>query len=442
MSSTTKLGRFFKLSGMTASVAGQYLGTRVAGVFRSQESYRRSLAATHDRAGNRIARTLGQLKGPVMKLGQLASLSSGLLPRELAGPLEVLRRDAPPTPYGVIAGQLEAELGAAPVQLFARFDREPYAAASIGQVHRAALADGREVVVKVQYPGIEDSVDGDLSHLRLALRATGMVGARRHAFDRFFEQIRSHVSEELDYQAEAKNARLLANFHGPRHPFVRIPEVIADRSSRRVLTLSYEGGDTLEAASRYPQEVRDLIGDHLVRLMYSEIFELGILHGDPNPADFAFADDGTFALYDFGCLKRFTTEELCGIRDILIGVMDEDHDAIERGLVTVGARDPDGPPVDPELYRTFRELLAPALRVDEPFDLGASRIHLQAHRLLSHLRTHLRSFRLPAGLLLLQRVNLGYYGNLRKLRARVYLRPIIERAALGWPFVSQPDGTI
>ncbi len=413
---------------MTANVTSRYLGARIAGALRSDDGRRRGLSSTHERVGEKIAETLGQLKGPAMKIGQMASVSSGLLPAELTAPLERLRKDAPPAPIEVIAAQIETELGAPPEKLYRRFDPEPYAAASIGQVHRAVTDDGRDVVVKVQYPGIDSSVEADLAQLRFIFKTVGLMRDRREVFERFFAEISSNLRQELDYCQEADNIRLLAGFHGARHPFVHIPEVVGERSSQRVLTLTLEEGDALDKASLYSQEARDLIGERLVELIYSEIFELGALHADPNPANFAFRPDGSFALYDFGCLKRFTTEELRGLREILTGALDEDYAAIERGLITVGARKMDGPDVDPELYRLLRSLLEPALDPVTPFDVGNSTIHRRALALAPQLKKHLPSFRMPVGLMLVQRVNVGYYGNLRKLGARVRVRAIIERA--------------
>jgi predicted unusual protein kinase regulating ubiquinone biosynthesis (AarF/ABC1/UbiB family) len=424
-----KLERLLKLSGMTAAVAGRYVGTRLTGLFRSAEAKQRRMAATHARVGTRLARTLGELKGPVMKLGQLASLSAGLLPRELSEKLESLRQNAPPVPFELLAEQIEAELGAPPARLFAAFDPQPCAAASIGQVYRAVLDDGRPVAVKVQYPGIDRTVDADLAHLRAALWAAGVLGRQRRIFSDLFDEISAHVREELDYCREADNARLLADFHRTRHPFVHIPEVVGERSSQRVLTLTFAGGDPIDTAADYAQPIRDLLGDRLLEILYAELFGLGAIHGDPNPANYAFRPDGSFALYDFGCLERFTPQEQRGIREILTGAMAVDATAIESGLVAVGARWADAPPVDPELYRSFFRLLAPALDAEQRFDLGAATLHRDAGSLLPLLARHRRAFRLPAGLMLLQRVHIGYYGNLRKLRARVRLRPIIESAA-------------
>ena len=143
----TKGRRFFKLAGMTAQVAGSYATTRIKSIFQSEESAESDLKAAHERNGGRIARTLGELKGAVMKVGQMASIAGDILPKELAEALRGLQRQAPPVDYEVIAGQIERELGAPPESLFKRFDRAPFASASIGQVHRATTDDGREVVV-------------------------------------------------------------------------------------------------------------------------------------------------------------------------------------------------------------------------------------------------------------------------------------------------------
>ncbi len=411
---------------MTTKIAGRYVGAKISGALHTTEGRREGLNRAHDWAGVTMAETLGDLKGPVMKLGQMASLASGLLPSALAAPLEVLRKNAPPVPFEVVAEQVEKELGGFPDELFSRFDDVPYAAASIGQVHRAVTKEGRQVVVKVQYPGMDATIDADLSQLRLAFRAFGVSRHRRDTFERFFQEVRKHLYEEVDYLNEAKNAGLLAGFHKDRHPFVQIPEVIAQLSSKRVITMTFLAGDSLEKASGYPRETRDLIGERLVQMIYAEIFALGALHADPNPANFAFRPDGSIALYDFGCVKRFTSSERDGITTILTGALKGDVEAVDRGLTILGAVDPDAPAVDRQVYRSLLDLLEPALRADIPFDMRASNVHLKALALVPSLKKHARFFTLPTGLMLLQRVNVGYYGNLRKLGARVWVRRVIE----------------
>jgi predicted unusual protein kinase regulating ubiquinone biosynthesis (AarF/ABC1/UbiB family) len=425
-----KFSRWLKLMGMTTSVATRYTGLRILNALGFSERARKRLPLTNARVGARIARTLGELKGPVMKMGQMASLSTDILPREIAEPLAALRKDAPPVPFEVIAEQVESELGFPPEELFRSFDRAPYAAASIGQVHRAVTDDGREVVVKVQYPGVDRSVRADLSHMRFALKASGMTRERPEAFDRIFAELTARLEEELDYTHEADNVRLLGAFHED-HRFVTVPEVVGERSAQRVLTLSFEDGEALESAAEFPQEVRDRIGEHLMRMVFSQIFGCGALHADPNPANFAFRPDGTYALYDFGAVKRFTDDERRGMGDVLRGAVYEDYDAAERGMVAIGARDPDGPPVDPMVYKTWRDLIAPVFAGDRPFDFGRSTLHLQLIRKLPEFKEAAKSFKLPVHLMLVQRTFAGLYANLRTLGARVRGGRIVGRAIGG-----------
>lgn len=423
-----RFARWLKLMGMTTSVASRYTGLRILSALGFSARARRRLPVTNAKVGARIARTLGELKGPVMKMGQMASLAGDLLPAEIAEPLAALRKDAPPVPFEVIAAQIKTELGAPPEELFHNFDRQPYAAASIGQVHRAVTDDGRDVVVKVQYPGVDRSVRADLSHMRFAFKASGMTRQRPEAFERIFEELRSRLEEELDYTHEADNVRLLGEFHRG-DPFVRVPTVVGERSAQRVLTLSFEGGDSLSTAQRYPQRARDRIGEHLMQLLFSEVFGCGALHADPNPANFAFRDDGTFALYDFGAVKRFADDEVSGMRDVVRGALYEDYDAAERGMIAIGARDLDGPPVDPRVYKFWRDMIAPVFDRDRAFDFGRSTVHRQLIARLPEFKDAVKSFKLPVHLMLVQRTFAGLYANLRTLGARVCGGEVVERVS-------------
>jgi len=427
MSPPKKFGRWLKLAGMTTSVASSYAGVRFLKALGFSEKVQEMLPATNARVGARIARTLGELKGPVMKLGQMASLSTDLLPREIAEPLAKLRKDAPAVPYAVISRQIEAELGAPPEKLFRWFDQKPHAAASIGQVHRATTEDGRDVAVKVQYPGVDASVNSDLSHMRFALRAAGVLRKRPEVFDRMLEELSSRLHEELDYVKEAENVALLGAFHAA-HGFVRVPKVVEERSASRVLTLTFEGGDSMEVARSYPQQVRDLLGERLMLLVFSELFGATVMHADPNPANYAFCGDGTLALYDFGAVKRFTADELAGVRSVISGALGEDYAAVDAGMRAVGALNPDGPPVDPATYKAWRDLVAPVFDAEEPFDYGASRLHHKILVKFPEYKDAARSFRLPVGLMLAQRAFVGLYGNLRNLGARVNGGAVLGRA--------------
>ena len=419
-----------KLAGMTASVAAGYAGSRVKGMFQTSADARETRREQYKQTGERIAQTLGELKGAAMKIGQMASIGSDVLPKELSDALAKLQKDSPPMSFDVIAGQIERELGASPHVLFESFDEEPFASASIGQVHRARTDDGREVVVKVQYPGVDDSVDSDLAHLKIALKASGLVNrVHRAALDDVFVEIRARLHEELDYCNEADNVRRFRAHHA-QHDFVVVPDVVAERSAQRVLTLAYEPGDAISQMDEleYPQEIRDLIGANLFRSMVSQIFELRAVQADPNPANFAFRPDGTVVLYDFGCVKSIGDETFTPYRALINAALDRDYDGAEAELFALNIR-VDGTPQPPrEFYRKWRDIFLTPLEFDGFFDFSGGSLHQEAMKLAPETIKWMSSFRPPDQLVFVDRAILGNYGNLRDIRSRAQLMPILLQA--------------
>lgn len=406
---------------MTASVAGNLAKTRVKALFQSEEDAASAREEANRESGNRIAKTLGELKGAVMKVGQMASIAQDVLPKELSDALGKLQREAPPMDYEHIAEQIERELGAAPDVLFKRFEQQPFAAASIGQVHRATTDDGREVVVKVQYPGVEDAVDSDLGQLKLALMASGIVDIPRDALNASFKEIRERLHEELDYCNEADNVRLFREFHVPRHPFMVLPEVVGERSSKRVLTLTYEPGDHLTELKDkgYSQAERDAIGRNLFRMLCAQVFELGIIHADPNPGNFAFRRDGTIVLYDFGCAKRLRADVMAAYKDMIVEGIAEHWDAVDDALLRIGLRRPSGPRPDDEFYKRWRDTFADPFLDVAIYDYGRSTLHDEVVKLIPASVKRLSSFQAATELIFLDRTVVGHYGNTRILESRV-----------------------
>ncbi|MBX7081324.1 MAG: AarF/ABC1/UbiB kinase family protein [Nannocystaceae bacterium] len=428
----TKGRRLLRLASMTAQVAGGYAKSRIKAVFQSPEAAARDRAETARSSGELIAKTLGELKGAVMKVGQMASIAKDILPRELAEALATLQREAPPMPYEVIEEQIERELGSSPATLFRRFDKTPFAAASIGQVHRATTDDGREVVVKVQYPGVDEAVDSDLAHLKLAFRASGLIRVKKQALDALLGEIRLRLHEELDYCNEADNVRFFGDYYRD-NPDIVVPEVIGERSSQRVLTLAFEPGDHVDDTAEYPQALRDRLGALLFRTLCDQIFSLKVIHADPNPANFAFRSDGRMVFYDFGCVKRLQPEIVAAYRATVAAGLVEDYDGVEQGLRALGARNLEGPDVAPEYYKLWRDIFAVPF-VGGEYDYGHADLH---HRALQHvpafLARHVGSFQPPAELVFLDRVVVGHYGTMRRLAARgdfgVLLRQFIAAPA-------------
>jgi predicted unusual protein kinase regulating ubiquinone biosynthesis (AarF/ABC1/UbiB family) len=423
---------------MTASVAGNMAVTKVRSLFQTDEDAEAARAQSHRESGNLIAQTLGELKGAVMKVGQMASIAHDVLPKELSEALGKLQREAPPMDYAVIAEQIERELGAPPERLFSRFDREPFAAASIGQVHRATTDDGREVVVKVQYPGVEDAVDSDLTQLKIALRASGIVNIGREALNASFKEVRARLHEELDYTNEAANVRLFRRFHlgdpnepgaSPRHAFMVLPDVIGERSSQRVLTLTYEPGDQLTeiTGKGYTQAERDALGRNLFTMLCSQVFELGILHADPNPGNFAFRRDGTIVLYDFGCTKRLALDIIIAYKDLIEQGIAENWDAVDDALLRLGVRRVGGPRPDDEFYKRWRDTFADPFLDVAIFDYGRSTLHDEVVKLIPASLKRMASFQPATELIFLDRTVVGHYGNMRILESRVPSYTLLAR---------------
>jgi len=431
--------RFMKLAGMTASVAGNYAKGQLKGVFQDAETRAHERARTDARSGELIAQTLGELKGAAMKVGQLASVARDLLPPDLMTSLSQLQRDAPPVPYDVIEAQIERELGSPPELLFQHFDPEPFAAASIGQVHRARTDDGREVVVKVQYPGVDESVDSDIAHLKLALRASGLVTTRRAAFDAFFAELRERMREETDYTHEAQNVRWFRKLHADDRHLI-IPEVVGERSSGRILTLSYEPGDQIKEMDEagYDQATRDLIGVRLSHMTCRQIFEFHAVHADPNPANFAFRKNGDVVLYDFGCVKVVPAQVAVDYRDLMCGMRDRDFDAVQRAMERLGLQIPGGHVPDrDQLYSEVRATLEPFLFSDSTFDFGTASNHVNYMRLLTKGLRRPRQFQPSPSTLFTDRAQAGNYTNMMHIGCRFNMHRIY-RDYLALPQLGDP----
>ncbi|MDX1599681.1 MAG: AarF/ABC1/UbiB kinase family protein, partial [Marinobacter sp.] len=372
---TSRSGRFFKLAGMTASVAGQYAGQRARRLFGT-ENDEGAQSESYTRMAGQIADTLGELKGAVMKVGQIASQTQDFLPREFSEALEKLQKEAPPMPFEVIVAQVESELGKPVPELFEYLQETPYAAASIGQVHRGRLHDGTDVIVKVQYPGVDESCDSDLKQLRLALKLGGLLKMPKETVDQLFGEIRVRLKEELDYENEARNLEMFREFHA-NDPWVIIPAVINSHSTRRVLTLELVEGDHVSQVTpaRYDQDTINLIGHRIFTTMADQLFRFQCIHGDPHAGNFAYRPDGSVIMYDFGCVKKLKPEIVEAYRKVLVAALDEDYQALDRHLIDLGARVGSQPAVDEAYYAMWRDILIVPFDQDEPYDFAESELH-------------------------------------------------------------------
>ncbi|HXC45653.1 MAG TPA: AarF/ABC1/UbiB kinase family protein, partial [Solirubrobacteraceae bacterium] len=302
MSRTATVGR------LAASETVKRLGTKAANVGRSEQDAQEASARRQLETAKQIVAALGRMKGAAMKLGQVMSfLDVGLVPEEhreeFQRELSKLRDAAPTVSFAQMKRVIEDDLERKLADVFAEFDERPIAAASIGQVYRATLEeDGREVAVKVQYPGVAAAVRADLKNLgmimRLLKRMTPSLDVKGVT-----AEIRDRIAEELDYELEAQNQRSMARiFRG--HPFILVPEVVSELSRERVLVSEFVRGVGFEQLKGYPQAERDRVAEIVFRFYLGCFYRHREFSGDPHPGNFMLLEDGRVAFLDFGLFKR------------------------------------------------------------------------------------------------------------------------------------------
>lgn len=430
---TTRTGRFLKLAKMTATVAGRYASQRVQNVFSSEETAGQRKSRAYARMADEVVETLGDLKGAVMKLGQIASQTQDFLPAEFSAALQKLQREAPPVDFAVIEQQIQRELGAHPDQLFRTFERTPYAAASIGQVHRAVTNSGQEVVVKVQYPGVDASCDSDLKQLRLTLKLGGLLKLPKESVDALFEEVKARLHEELDYENEARNLNRFREFHAD-HDGVLVPSVIGDLSTRRVLTLEFLGGDHISTLreSGYDEAIITLIGERLFTVLAEQLFVFQQIHGDPHPGNFAFRPDGSVIIYDFGCVKQLKPDIVRAYVDAVEAGLVEDYDALDDAMIRLGARVPEKPSPGASYYKIWRDIFFEPFLCEGVYDFGVSTLHLEVAKKTSLFFKYFDHFRPPVESLYIDRMMGGQYWLARQLGVKGEFRPILNQYLAGY----------
>jgi predicted unusual protein kinase regulating ubiquinone biosynthesis (AarF/ABC1/UbiB family) len=305
---TSRVGRTAKIGGLAAGQAIRQAGTRAANVARTKQGRQAALERRHIEAAEQIVAALGTMKGAAMKVGQVMSfLDVGVVPEdyreEFQRRLAALRDAAPTVGFKDMRKVIEQELGGRLSDVFEEFQQEPIAAASIGQVYRARLAeDGREVAVKVQYPGVAAAVRADMQNLGLILRLVKRIapGLDPQAIG---NEIRNRIEEELDYELEAQNQRALSRiFRG--HPFIVVPAVVSSLSHERVMVSEYVEGTGFETLKGYSQEERDRIAEIQFRFYFGCLYRHHQFSGDPHPGNSMLLEDGRMAFLDFGLYKR------------------------------------------------------------------------------------------------------------------------------------------
>jgi hypothetical protein len=304
---TSRLRRTTQVGKLAAGQAARQMGTRAANLTRDEEGREAALSRRQVETAEQIVTALGTMKGAAMKIGQVMSfLDVGLVPEEYREQFQVklaeLRDAAPKVSFKDMRKVLEGEYGERVEDVFASFEPVPIAAASIGQVYRATLHDGRDVAVKVQYPGVAQAVRADMANLGMILRLMKRVAPGLDP-GAMAQEIRERIDEELDYELEAQNQRTLARIFAG-HPFVVVPEVVTSLSHEKVIVSAFVHGRGFEELKTLPQAERDHIGEMVFRFYFGCMYRHHQFSGDPHPGNSLLLGDGRMAFLDFGLFKR------------------------------------------------------------------------------------------------------------------------------------------
>ena len=415
--------RFMKLASMPASIATKTVSNSIRNFNADEEQKNEARSKLFQDIGVQIADTLGEMKGAVMKVGQIASQYKDIFPPEVARAIAKLQRQAPAMPFVEIKQQVEKELGKPLEQIFRHFEEQPFAAASIGQVHKATLPNGTEVVVKVQYPGVDEACESDLKQVRLALRLMGVLKVDKKLQDRLFKEIQDSLHEELNYEIEAQNLQVFKTFHQALDSKIIIPKVYTEYSSRRILTLSLEKGESIETASTWDLTVRNDIGRRLIRALGQEIFFLKRFHCDPHPGNFAFREDGSVIIYDFGGVKTLSSEIISHFKSLVRAARQQDIATIENHLMDLDAlAEKDKFPE--ELYTAWLEILLRPLMTH--YDFAENSAHHDGVKLVKKSLKYWDVFKPSPDTLMVNRTISGQYWNLIHLKVNDNLNDLFE----------------
>ena len=308
-----RLGRYARVGTSVGGLAARLAGERYLG-----------LSLDRDRHAAELRSALGGLKGPLMKAAQLLATIPDALPPEYARELAQLQSNAPAMGWAFVRRRMATELGPDWQAKFARFDKEASFAASLGQVHHAVLPDGRDVAVKLQYPDMASALEADLNQLKLVF-AVGQRFDPAIRTDEIHAEITNRLREELDYRREARHIDLYRHMLRDE-PRVHVPEVVADYSTDRLITMSWLSGEPLLDWKKRSQEERDTLAVNMFRAWYVPFYSYGVIHGDPHLGNYTVREDASVNLMDFGCVRVFPPRFVQGSIELYRALMTDDED--------------------------------------------------------------------------------------------------------------------
>ncbi|QDA36586.1 AarF/ABC1/UbiB kinase family protein (plasmid) [Paracoccus liaowanqingii] len=426
-----RLTRMLRIGGLAGGIGGRALAQGARQLATGQRPNAQDLFLTPANAA-RLAAQLAQMRGAAMKLGQLVSMEAGdMLPPELTQILSRLRADADPMPPKQLQRVLDTAWGTGWLRHFARFQVRPIAAASIGQVHRAQTKDGRDLAIKVQYPGVRDSIDSDIANLGLMMRIPGLLppGIDLPAL---MTEAREQLHAEADYLREAQQMRRYAANLAGRDEFL-LPVPDDQFSTPDVLAMDFIDSRPIETLAEAPQDIRDRAAQNLGRLVIEELFRFDLMQTDPNFANYRWQaegghpDGGRIVLLDFGATRGFSPPVAPRYLALLRAALSGDRADIREAAIAIGYFRPETPEAHQEMLLGMMDVAFAPLRAGGIFDPASSGIPQQvADAAMQAARTRAPAEMPPPEILFLHRKIAGLYLLLARLRARVDLDALIR----------------
>jgi predicted unusual protein kinase regulating ubiquinone biosynthesis (AarF/ABC1/UbiB family) len=441
VSKVGRAARNAQIAGLGSKVGARWGAHKARRVFADAERKEELDRAFELKTAEDVVKRLGNMKGAFMKLGQMASYLDQGMPEHMRKTLSALQQDAPPMSHELVVGAVRSELGAPPDEVFAEFDREPIAAASIGQVHRAITHDGRAVAVKVQYPGVDEAIKNDLSNADPLLRIMGRAFPSLDPKP-LVKELTERLVEEVDYELEARNQqKFWAYYQG--HPYIHVPKVIEEHSTLRVLTSELASGHRFDEVLTWSDEERNLAAETLYRFTFGSMYKLHAFNGDPHPGNYIFRPGGEVTFLDYGLVKHFDQPAIDGFMALIKAmVIDDDmaryrSEAIRQKLLAPEAEHHVSEDQLREYFGHFYEFV----QADEHYTTTPEYASETVRKIFafSEATDGIAQYtNMPPNYTIVQRINLGLLALFGELAATANWRRIAEEL---WPFVDGEPST-
>jgi predicted unusual protein kinase regulating ubiquinone biosynthesis (AarF/ABC1/UbiB family) len=407
-----------KLAGQTGKSAARFLGTR-ARAFAAPDRAQEFLGGFHEQTAQHLVGMLGEMKGAAMKVGQLASFYEVSIPGEYADTyrdaLTMLQNSAPPMDPEASKAVIKEEFGKPVNEVFATFEEEAVAAASIGQVHRATLHSGETVAVKVQYPGVDQAIRSDLKNINAMTKLSVAIAPNMDPRE-VANEVRDRILEELDYRREAANQRKFSQMFED-HPFIYVPAVYPEMCKTRVIVQEFVEGESFVSAFDWKKAERDRLGEMVFRFFWGCLNRFRLFSADPHPGNYLLMDDGRVAFLDFGLVRAIDPGTRASLVEVLLALINDDRERGRKALEALGILSRRTPEVE-AIWEHLKLLNGPVL-VDKKLKITREMVQEIAGAFdpRSPAFSTLRKVGMPGTIMTLNRMTFGVASLLARLES-------------------------